>query len=111
MEQKTCSTCKRELKAYDRFCDRCGAAQTKPDFSDAETIAADFVLNRLKACSVDSLESEFDPESNKTTVFGLLEDGAGRWVEFEVRVDPAARKVDAWRMNLRRNGSRDSVEN
>ena len=61
--------------------------------NDAETIAAEFLVNRLKAKSIDLLESRKGPEPNRTSVRFLVEDADERWTKFEVKVDSATKKV------------------
>jgi hypothetical protein len=66
------------------------------ELEEAGNIAAEFVLNRLRASSVEVLETRPDGKPDVVAVLGLLEDGAGRSREFEVKVNELTKAVVAW---------------
>lgn len=99
MQRKICHACGRQLNAYDHFCDGCGASQAKSQLDDVEAIAAEFLLNKLKASSVDVLGTRPNPDSDHSRVVCcLVEDGDGLLTNFEVKVDPLTKKVVTWNM-------------
>lgn len=63
---------------------------------EAENIAREFLLNRLRASSVEVLDTKLGPEPDVMTVSGFLEDGDRRRRKFEVRVNSLTKKAVTW---------------
>lgn len=75
----------------------------KLERDEAEAIAREFVLNRLKASSVEVLDFSQGPKPDLITVYGLLEDGDGRSRKFEVRINSVTKKVGTWNIFFERS--------
>jgi hypothetical protein len=68
----------------------------KLESDEAENIAREFLLNRLRASSVEVLDAKLGPEPDVMTVSGFLEDGDRRRRKFEVKVSSLTKKAVTW---------------
>ena len=63
---------------------------------EAENIAREFLLNRLRASSVEVLDTKPGPGPDVMTVSGFLADGDRRRRKFEVKVSSLTKKAVTW---------------